>query len=409
MTPMNAVIDAGQSVEPRQTAANATRRSAGSPDSLLLWFDTRRAASPVSDPALLERALHWRYNAVVLYPDNIDQVGGAISNRIMRVLHVDEVTQLESICERDGSAFEAVSSANPAPLLRAKALGYLTCLRAHVEDRLTLHQCIQQARGHRFLLVSFNDPTNIPLELVIASLQPTNTALVKEIASGEDIDDAVVSLGVMEVGADGVMFTPTTHSHLSDFMARIEASWSPSVRIESATVVRNVPLGMGTRSCIDLTTLFRPTEGMLVGSTSHGGILCCPEVFHLPYMELRPFRVNAGAVHSYVYNFGDRTAYMSELKAGDSMMVVDMSGKTRKAYVGRAKTEVRPLRLIEVEFAGGSRANIILQDDWHVRIYSDQGLPLNVTEIRPGARVLGHQTEPGRHVGIRVDEHIVEA
>ena len=63
----------------------------------------------------------------------------------------------------------------------------------------------------------------------------------------------------------------------------------------------------------------------------------------------------------------------------------------------------------EVEFAGGSRANIILQDDWHVRIYSDQGLPLNVTEIRPGARVLGHQTEPGRHVGIRVDEHIVEA
>ena len=46
---------------------------------------------------------------------------------------------------------------------------------------------------------------------------------------------------------------------------------------------------------------------MLIGSTSQGGILACPEVFFLPYMELRPFRVNAGGVHSYVYAMNDRT------------------------------------------------------------------------------------------------------
>ena len=61
-------------------------------------------------------------------------------------------------------------------------------------------------------------------------------------------------------------------------------------------IVSTRPIGMGYRSCIDLVTLFAPTEGMLVGSTSQGGILCCPEVFHLPYMDLRPFRVNAGTV-----------------------------------------------------------------------------------------------------------------
>jgi 3-dehydroquinate synthase II/3-amino-4-hydroxybenzoic acid synthase len=147
---------------------------------------------------------------------------------------------------------------------------------------------------------------------------------------------------------------------------------------------------------------------MLVGSTSQGGLLCCPEVFFLPYMELRPFRVNAGAVHSYVYNFGNRTDYMSELRAGSPIMLVDHTGATRRASVGRMKTEVRPLRLIEAEFQNGERVNVIMQDDWHVRIFSDDAKPLNITELRAGHKVLGHVALPGRHVGIKVDEHIIE-
>jgi 3-dehydroquinate synthase class II len=125
-------------------------------------------------------------------------------------------------------------------------------------------------------------------------------------------------------------------------------------------------------------------------------------------MELRPFRVNAGAVHSYVFNFDDRTDYMSELRAGHSLMLVDITGRTRKASIGRVKTEVRPLRLIEVEFAGGSRVNVILQDDWHVRVFSADGLPLNITQLKAGDNVLAYATQPGRHVGIRVSEQILE-
>ena len=156
------------------------------------------------------------------------------------------------------------------------------------------------------------------------------------------------------------------------------------------------------------TTLISPTEGLLVGSTSQGGILCCPEVFFLPYMELRPFRVNAGAVHSYVYNSGNRTDYMTELRAGSPVTLVDLHGRTRKATVGRVKTEVRPLRLIEVEFPGNKTVNVIMQDDWHVRVFSEQGGPLNITELKPGDKVLGLVSEMGRHVGISVDEQIVE-
>ena len=50
-----------------------------------------------------------------------------------------------------------------------------------------------------------------------------------------------------------------------------------------------------------------------------------------------------------------------------------------------------------------------MQDDWHVRIFSAAGQPLNITELEPGDTVLGHVARPGRHVGLPVDETIREA
>ena len=77
--------------------------------------------------------------------------------------------------------------------------------------------------------------------------------------------------------------------------------------------------------------------------------------------------------------------------------------------MGRVKTEVRPLRLIEVEFGGGERVNVFMQDDWHVRLFTAEGTPGHVSELRPGDRVLGHVAAPGRHVGIKVEETIRES
>lgn len=132
-----------------------------------------------------------------------------------------------------------------------------------------------------------------------------------------------------------------------------------------------------------------------------GGVLCS--------MELRPFRVNAGAVHSYVYSFGDRTGTtLTELRAALPVMVVDRTGVTRRASVGRMKTEVWPRPAHRGGARRGEPINVILQDDWHVRVYSDDARPLNITELRPGDKVLGHLANPGRHVGIKVDERILE-
>ncbi|MFP5393599.1 MAG: 3-dehydroquinate synthase II, partial [Gammaproteobacteria bacterium] len=292
-------------------------------------------------------------------------------------------------------------------LAAAAAAGFPTCLRTHVDDADSLHASFRQGRRHAYLLVSFKDTTNIPLELVIAELHPTQTVLLKETRA--DIDDGVIALGVLELGSDGVVVTFSTMAQFDAFFAKLDARKASRFNIEVGEIVKTTHLGPGYRACIDTTHLFAPNEGILVGSTSSGGILCCPEVFHLPYMELRPFRINAASVHSYVFQSNDRTSYISELRAGSALTTVDQHGNAREVFVGRVKTEIRPLILIEALFPGGRKVNIIMQDDWHVRIFSDQALPLNVTELKPGDRVLGVGATPGRHVGVKVDEHIVES
>jgi 3-amino-4-hydroxybenzoic acid synthase len=377
--------------------------------SLIAWFDTAGLATPNDCGGMLARLVNLAYTGVLLYPDNLAALAPTIPARMLKVFHARGVEDLELLQSQTPSWQDfVVASPDTQVLEKAAELGLKTCYRAYVDDGASLHQSIQEGVHHSYLMIRFRDPTNIPLELVIASLQATHTVLIKEINSPTDVDDAIVTLGVMEVGADGVMFSPRSHEVLSEFISRLGRLDRSAVKLEVATLVRSVPVGMGYRSCIDTSTLFSPTEGILVGSTSQGGLLCCPEVFFLPYMELRPFRVNAGAVHSYVYNFGNRTDYMSELRAGSPVMIVDRTGSTRRASVGRMKTEVRPLRLIEAEFASGERINILMQDDWHVRIFSDDARPLNITELKPGDKVLGHLARPGRHVGLKVDEHIIE-
>jgi 3-amino-4-hydroxybenzoic acid synthase len=117
--------------------------------------------------------------------------------------------------------------------------------------------------------------------------------------------------------------------------------------------------------------------------------------------------VNAGAVHSYVWTPEGRTAYITDLEVGTQVLAVNTAGVARPVLVGRVKTEVRPLRLIVAE-AGGTRVNVLLQDDWHVRIFDANGEVRNCSTIEPGDKLLSHICEPGRHVGIKVEETISE-
>lgn len=355
--------------------------------------------------SMVDRALQSGFSGILTGFETSTNVG--LSDRYLKVVNIDEGSPSEALRKLIADTNIVISSGQVEYLKSQGLKDVPTAYRAYVTDSESLHEAIRIGREHLYLFLRFKDPTNIPLELVIASLQSSKTVLIKEIAQG-DVEDAIVTLGVMEMGADGVLFNPSSHENLDQFLKKLAGVGQSRLELSVGEVTSSRPIGMGHRSCIDLATLFTESEGMLVGSTSQGGILCCPEVFYLPYMDLRPFRVNAGAVHSYVYNFNNRTDYMTELRAGSPVMIVDTNGKPRPAFVGRMKTEVRPLRLIEVEFQDNKRVNVLLQDDWHVRVFSDEGKPRNITELKRGDKLLGWVSEPGRHVGIKVSENIVE-
>src|SRR5262249_58828709 len=61
------------------------------------------------------------------------------------------------------------------------------------------------------------------------------------------------------------------------------------------------------------------------------------------HRNLREFRGNAGALHSYIWAPSDQILYLSEMKAGVEVLCVDTRGCSRIVTVGRAKIERRPL------------------------------------------------------------------
>jgi len=290
--------------------------------------------------------------------------------------------------------------------LAERAQGQRVGVRCEIVDAETMEAAAAECRECDVVVAAFRDETNIPLELLLATAQGSRATVVKELRHR---DEAATVAGVLESGPSGLALRGEVLRDLETVIDAVARSTRRRHDLQALTVPSTRQAGLGFRGCVDTTTLFDEDEGMIVGSTSHGGILVCAEVHHLPYMNLRPFRVNAGAVHSYVYGMNDRTNYLTELKAGSPAMVVGVDGSVREVPVGRIKTEIRPLRLIEVEFEGGERANVIMQDDWHVRIFSADGKPLNITELKPGDKVLGHVASPGRHVGLPVDESIEEA
>ena len=43
-----------------------------------------------------------------------------------------------------------------------------------------------------------------------------------------------------------------------------------------------------------------------------------------------------------------------------------------------------------------------------MRVYSAEGKVVNITDLKNGDLVLGYVCESGRHVGIKIDETIIE-
>jgi 3-amino-4-hydroxybenzoic acid synthase len=272
-------------------------------------------------------------------------------------------------------------------------------------DAATLDEACAAARRETWSVLRFRDPTKIPLEIVIAAAAGAPGRIMTVAA---DLQEAAIIFGVLEHGPAGVMMAPQA---VGDATALKQAAARRAERVELAEleVTAVTHTGMGERACVDTCTYLRPDEGILAGSHSKGMILCVSETHPLPYMPTRPFRVNAGALHSYVLGPDNRTNYLSELHSGSTVLAVNTEGRTRRVVVGRAKLESRPLLQITAHSQDGVEVSLTVQDDWHVRVLGPGPKVRNVTELARGDELLGYIATDKRHVGIPIGEFCKES
>ncbi len=255
--------------------------------------------------------------------------------------------------------------------------------------------------GVKYIVIDCADWRVIPLENLIAKTRG-KSKLVAEVANAEE---ARVVLETLELGTDGVLLKTSD----ADELLKTVVVAKPKVlktELTTAKISLTKPIGNGARVCVDTCDLMEAGEGMLIGSQSAGLFLVEAEVHENPYVAARPFRVNAGSLSMYTLGSLQNTRYLSELKAGDEVIVVNREGKTRKANVGRVKIEIRPLMLIEAQVEGKT-IKTILQNAETIRVVTPKG-STSVTELKEGDEVMVHlSAKGGRHFGVSVTEETV--
>lgn len=251
----------------------------------------------------------------------------------------------------------------------------------------------------KLVLLETRDWSIIPLENLIARKIDV-LPVVRSLA------EARTAFEILEVGVRRIMLDIREPDALLEALKTLKKSCG-HLQLESASITEVRPLGMGDRICVDTCTNMLPGQGMLAGNSSSAFFLVHAETETNPYVAPRPFRINAGAVHAYTLTEEGRTRYLSELRAGDTILVVDASGRLEPAIVGRIKLEKRPLLFIAARIHGET-IHTIVQNAETIRLTSPEGKALSVTGLRPGDLVLVHLQKGGRHFGHAVDEHIVE-
>lgn len=287
---------------------------------------------------------------------------------------------------------------------KAKSEGKIVCAYIIITDKAHEQLAVKLGSIVDYIILVGTDWTIIPLENIIADLQKDD---VKIIAAVRDSEGAKVALETLEHGTDGVIFEASDFNNTKKIAEEVIKLSQERYELTVATVTNVKPLGSGDRVCVDTTDMMKPGEGMLIGSYSKSLFLVHSESLESEYVASRPFRVNAGPVQAYVMVPGNKTRYLSELVAGDEVLIVNTEGESRTAYVGRSKIERRPLILIEAE-CEGQVIRTLLQNAETIRIVGEDNLPLSVADVKAGDKVKVFIDASARHFGIAIDETIIE-
>ena len=309
--------------------------------------------------------------------------------------------------EGDGSinlSENLADSKDLANAKKAKSEGKTVCAYIKITDKLHEQLAVKLGSIVDYIILVGTDWTVIPLENIIADLQKVDVEIIAAVA---DKDGAKLALETLEHGTDGVVFEANDFALIKEIAQEVDNASRTKYELKTATLTNVKPLGSGYRVCVDTTDMMKPGEGMLIGSYSKSMFLVHSESLESEYVASRPFRVNAGPVQAYVMVPGNKTRYLSELVAGDEVLIVNTEGETRTAYVGRSKIERRPLILIEAEYKGNT-IRTLLQNAETIRIVDAENNPLSVADAKPGDKVKVFIEKSARHFGIAIDETIIE-
>jgi 3-dehydroquinate synthase II len=251
----------------------------------------------------------------------------------------------------------------------------------------------------KMVVLECTDWTIIPLENLIAK----GADVIAKVTS---FDDAQLAFGILEKGVRQILIHTQDPVELKKTLTRLKQE-EERTDLSVATIVEVIPVGMGDRVCVDTCTAMEKGQGMLVGNSSGTLFLVHAETVSNPYVAPRPFRINAGAVHAYTRVPGGKTRYLSELAAGDPVLINDFHGNATVGIVGRLKIEKRPMMLVRAT-VNDQEVTTIVQNAETIRLTSPEGEPLSVVSLKKGDRVLVATESCGRHFGHKIEETITE-
>ena len=132
------------------------------------------------------------------------------------------------------------------------------------------------------------------------------------------------------------------------------------------------------------------------------------------YVPTRPFRINAGPVHSYIYTADNISKYLCELQAGDQVLVFNsVTGTSRGVAVRRLKQEVRPCVPIRLETTV-NQGQIFRQQAETVRLGQEGGTFQHVSDLLDyeatddNQFILLRTLAAGTHIGIEFEGSVEE-
>ncbi len=263
-----------------------------------------------------------------------------------------------------------------------------------------------------WLLLELDNWKMIPIENIIAACEGGPTKVAARIDSAEQILGAAFAL---QIGVDAILvpqdivetalIAKSQRGELSYESTPLEKS---DFSLSTLKIIEVRDGGFGDRVCVDLTCLLNHGEGMLIGSSSASMTLVHGETIDSEFVPTRPFRVNAGAAHSYILMADDTTKYLSELKMGDIVKIISEDNSCRNGTVGRVKIERRPFKLIRWIDENHNEAGVLLQQAETVRLVTPEQKFVPVTELVADEFVLGWVGGSGRHIGVEIGAEVSE-